>query len=67
MAKAYTKDEVIAASLLRFESLGKDYQDKLRPMYEKFYDERGKDVFRTYASVTPDTMKEFFNRKKQQC
>lgn len=67
MAKAYTKEQVVEAALLRFESLGKDYQEKLRPMYEKFYDERGKDVFRTYASVTPDTMKEYFERKKKEC
>lgn len=64
MAKAYTKDEVVAAALMRFEALGTEYVEKLRPMYLEFYDKRGKTEFRTYASVTPGTMKAFFDRKK---
>lgn len=61
MGKVYTKEDVVEAALMRFYILGSEYVEKLRPMYEKFYDEKGKDVFRTYASVTPVVMKEYFN------
>jgi hypothetical protein len=64
MGKAYTKDEVIGAALLRFKPLGEEYAKKLLPMYQAFYDEKGKDIFRTYASVTPAVMKEYFESKK---
>ena len=64
MGKAYTKEDIINAALMRFQTLGEEYISTLRPMYEKFFDEKGKDTFRTYASVTPAVMKEYFERDK---
>ena len=64
MAKAYTKEEVIDAALMRFRNLeGGAYISRLKPMYEKLYDEKGKTEFRKYASVTPETMKEYYASK----
>lgn len=62
MAKAYSKEDVVNATLMRFEPLGQQIVSKLRAIYYKFYDENGKDVFRTYASVTPIVMKEYFEK-----
>lgn len=64
MAKAYIKEDVLNASLMRFQELGQEDVDRLRLIYNKFYDEKGKDVFRKYASVTPEVMKEYFKRIK---
>lgn len=56
MAKAYTKSDVIEAALLRFR-LAKVDTTKLEVMFSDFYDEKGKDTFRKYASVDADCMK----------
>ena len=63
MAKAYTKEDIVEAALMRF-TLGSINISKLRPMYDKFYDTVGKDEFRKYASVTPEVMKNYFESKK---
>lgn len=57
---AYSKEDVINAALKRFASL--DVEGILRPIYEKFYDEKGKDAFRIAASVTPTVMREYYAR-----
>lgn len=44
---------------MRFSGQMQEIQDNLKILYNKFYDEKGKDVFRTYASVTPAVMKEY--------
>ena len=54
MAARYTKELLVEAALYRFRYyLGDDSAESLRAIYEKFYDERGRDDFRKYASVTP--------------
>ena len=59
MAKAYTKDDIVGAFLMRFIKVGLDITN-LEIMANSFYDEVGKDKFRSYGSVTADTMKEYF-------
>lgn len=65
MAKAYTKEDIVEAALYRFKSLGQDYYNRLKPIYEKFYDEKGKTEFRKYASVTPEVYKEYMENKDE--
>lgn len=64
MAKAYTKDDLVSAFLMRFIKaqpiITEQQIEKLETMANKFYDEVGKDKFREYASVTPAVMKEYF-------
>ena len=62
MARAYTKDDVIGAALMRFQPLGVERCAALETMFISFYDEVGKDKFRIYSSVTPEAMKEWFNK-----
>jgi len=64
MARAYTKEDVINAALWRFNKQPKEVVAKLKELFEKFYDEKGKTLFRTYASVSPIAMKEYFKEKK---
>lgn len=59
MAKAYTKEQIVEAALMRFYTLGDEYVERLRPLYNAFYDEKGKTVFRVYASVTPEVIKQY--------
>jgi hypothetical protein len=60
VAKAYSKEDVVEAALMKF---APDIQDKLRGLYNEFYDVQGKDRFRSYASVTPKVMKTYFEKK----
>ena len=59
MAKAYTKEFLVAAFLSRYESLGKETIDKLADMADRFYDKVGKDKFRVYASLDAAALKEY--------
>lgn len=59
MAKAYTKEFIISVYLHRFVSLPLDTVANLEHLANKLYDEVGKDKFRTYASVTPEAIREY--------
>lgn len=61
MAKAYTKEDIVGAALMRFQILSQEYVEKLRVMYDEFYDTKGKTEFRKYTSVTPEVIKEYLN------
>lgn len=62
MAKAYSREDIVEAALLRF-SLADIDLTKLEPMMYNFYDERGRDDFRKYASVDAERMREYFKWK----
>lgn len=51
MATGYTKEFLISAFLSRYVSLDTDKFEALETMAEKFYDDVGRDQFRTYASL----------------
>lgn len=59
MAKAYTRDDIIGAYLMRFVKANLDIS-VLAKNAETHYDVVGKDKFREHASVTPEAMKEYF-------
>ena len=58
---AYTREDVVEAALFRFPVTSRE---KLTKMYYDFYDTKGKEEFRKYASVTPEAMKKYFESKK---
>lgn len=51
MAAAYTKEFLISAYLSRFVSVPPERFEQLESQAERFYDEVGRDQFRTYASL----------------
>lgn len=55
----YTKEFLIEAALSRFEVLSIERVEALRVMFNTFYDEVGKDKFRTYTCVTADLIKKY--------
>jgi hypothetical protein len=55
----YTKEFLIDAGLFKFEPLGKEAIDELRPLFEKCYDDFGKDKYRTYTSLDAAAIKEY--------
>ena len=59
MAKAYTRDDVIGAYLMRFVKANLDIST-LAKNAEVHYDKVGKDKFREAASVTPEVMRGYF-------
>lgn len=59
MAVTYTREFLIAAFLSRFISLPADKFASLHDMAEKFYDEKGRDSFRTYCSLDADAVKKY--------
>jgi len=60
MAAAYSKEFLVDAFMWRYEPvLTADRANSLRNMAEKFYDEVGKDKFRTYASLDADALRRF--------
>lgn len=63
MAAAYSKEFLVDAFMWRYEPvLTADRATSLRNMAEKFYDEVGKDKFRTYASLDADAIRQFKSR-----
>lgn len=60
MAKTYTKEDIVGAFLMRFIKAGLDIT-KLEIMANNFYDEVGKEKFRTYSSVDAQAMKDYYN------
>lgn len=55
----YTKEFLIDAGLFRYEVLGKEAIDQLRPLFEKCFDTYGKDKYRTYASLDAAAIKAY--------
>lgn len=62
MAKSVGSEQIILETTTRSMSISTDdiNLDKLEIMFNKFYDERGKDEFRKYASVDAKQMKIYF-------
>jgi flagellum-specific peptidoglycan hydrolase FlgJ len=60
MARAYTKEDIIGAFLMRFIKANLDITS-LEIMANNFYDKVGKEKFRTYGSVDAQAMKDYFN------
>jgi flagellum-specific peptidoglycan hydrolase FlgJ len=60
MARGYTREDIIGAFLMRFIKANLDITS-LEVMANNFYDEVGKEKFRTYASVDAQAMKDYFN------
>jgi len=60
MARGYTREDIIGAFLMRFIKANLDITS-LEIMANNFYDEVGKEKFRTYASVDAQAMKDYFN------
>ena len=58
MAKAYTKEDLIGAFLMRFIKAELDITN-LEIMANEFFDKVGRDKFRSYASVDAEVMKEY--------
>lgn len=59
MAVSYSKELVVNAYLHRFRNMPTETVAKLEHLANKLYDEVGKDRFRTYASVTPEAVREY--------
>lgn len=55
----YTKEFLIDAGLFRYEPLGKEAIDQLRPLFESCYDKYGKDKYRLYASLDAAAIRQF--------
>jgi hypothetical protein len=58
MAKAYTKEDLIGAFLMRFIKAGLDITN-LEIMANEFFDKVGRDKFRIYATVDAEVMREY--------
>lgn len=59
MAAAYSKELLVNVYLHRFRALGEEQVASLRIIAERFYDSAGRDKFRTYASVTPEAIRQY--------
>lgn len=57
MAKAYTKEFLIDVYMSRFESIPISLRLELESNAERFYDQVGKDEFRTASSVDAQAIK----------
>jgi hypothetical protein len=64
MAKAYTKEFLVAVYISRYakcEHITIETLLKLEENANKLYDEKGRTEFRKYASVTPEAIQEYLN------
>jgi hypothetical protein len=59
MAKAYTKEFLVAAYLSRYLPLGTEAVESLRVLADVHYDRVGRDKFRTAASLDSEAIKKF--------
>lgn len=59
MATAYTRDFLIDAFLSRYYSLSEEKFAELEIMACKFYDQVGKDKFRTYCSLDAEALRKY--------
>ena len=55
----YTREFLIEAALSHFEPLGIQVIEEMRPLYEKCYDDFGKDAFRKYTSLDAEAIREY--------
>ena len=55
----YDKEFLVEAALSRFELLDIEKIEGLRTMFDKFYDEVGKDRFRIYTSLSAEAIKKY--------
>jgi hypothetical protein len=55
----YTKEFLVEAALSRFEILGVEAVEGLRDMFNKFYDEAGKDKFRSHTCLDADAIRKY--------
>ena len=55
----YSKDFLIDCYLHRLKVLGTHQEQVLRDIADKQYDRQGKTVWRSYACVTPEVIREF--------
>ena len=54
----YTKEFLVECFVSRYYCLGTERETMLRNMANKFYDEVGRDKFRTYASLDAEAIRE---------
>jgi hypothetical protein len=59
MAVGYTKDFLVEAFVSRYAGLGTDIEQRQRKMAERYYDQVGKDQFRTAASLDAEAIKKY--------
>lgn len=59
MSQAYSKDFLIDCYLFRLRLLGTPRETEFRRMSEAQYEQQGKTVWRSYASITPEIIKQF--------
>lgn len=59
MAAGYSKDFLLDAYLSRYYSLSEEKFAELEIMANKFYDQVGKDKFRTYCSLDAEALRKF--------
>jgi len=57
MAKAYDKDFLVSAYLSRFVDQPTDVFERLEANASRFYDQAGRDTFRTYASLDAEAIR----------
>lgn len=55
----YTKEFLVDVFVSRYEPLGLDAVDAMYQMATKFYDEVGRDKFRTYASLDAEAIRTY--------
>lgn len=55
----YTKDFLVSAFLSRYYSLATEKFEELEAMADKFFDEVGRDKFRTFCSLDADAIKKY--------
>lgn len=55
----YTKEFLVDAFVSRYEPLGLDAIESMYAMANKFYDEAGKDKFRTYCSLDAEAIRNY--------
>ncbi len=55
----YTKEFLVSAFLSRYYSLPTDKFEELEAMAERYYDEAGRDKFRTSCSLDAEALRKF--------
>lgn len=55
----YTKEFLIDVAISRFEILGVESAENMRPMFEIHYNKVGKEEFRKHASIDAETIRNY--------
>lgn len=64
---AYKKDFLIDAALYRYEALGEERVNQLRPMYDETYEKYGKERFRQLTCLDAEAIRSYkLSRKSSQ-